>query len=122
MQLWYEGTGKLSDNIAPPRKFALWNTIIGEGDAEEHANDALFTVELHSDGEQNITQPLTLTAIDSRGKVLARRVLIRLLTNGSGNTTSALWVRDVGCAGRVNFQAQFGTAKRSVMLDFACGE
>lgn len=60
VRLWYEETGRLSDDIAPPREFNLWNTIIGEGDAEEHANDALFTVELHSDGEQNIAQPLTL--------------------------------------------------------------
>lgn len=122
VRLWYEETGRLSDNIAPPRKFTLWNTIIGEGDAEEHANDALFTVELHSDGEQNISQPLTLTATDSKGKLLARRVLTGLLTSEAGSTTSALWVRDVGCAGRVNFVAQFGTAKRSVALDFDCGE
>lgn len=122
VRLWYEETGRLSENIAPPRKFTLWNTIIGEGDAEEHANDALFTIDVKSDGEQNIAQPVTLIATDSHGKVLAKRVVASVLTSESGSVTPALWVRDVGCAGTVNFTAQIGTAKRSVRLSFDCGE
>jgi hypothetical protein len=122
VRLWYEATGRLSDNIAPPRTFALWNTIIGEGDAEEDANDVLFTVDLKSDGEQNIPQALTLTATDSKGKVLAKRILPSLLTSKDGNATPGLWVRDVGCAGAVTFSAQLGANKRTVKLNFDCGE
>ena len=122
VRLWYEETGRLSENIAPPRKFALWNAIIGAGDAEENANDALFTVDLKSIGEQNIRQTLTLTATDAKGKVLARRVMANLLTGEAGNVTAALWVRDVGCAGTVVFLARLGNSRRSVSLDFNCGE
>lgn len=122
VRLWYEETGRLSDNIAPPRKFTLWNTIIGEGEAEEHANDALFTVDVKSDGEQNIAHPVTLIATDLRGKVLAKRIVGSMLTSEAGSVTLALWVRDVGCAGLVNFVAQMGAAKRSVALSFDCGE
>lgn len=122
VRLWYEETGRLSDNIAPPRTFTLWNTIIGEGDAEEHANDALFTIDVKSDGEQNLAQPLTLSVTDSRGRVLAKRIVTSMLTSETGNVTLALWVRDVGCAGTVDFVAQMGTAKRSAKLSFDCGE
>jgi hypothetical protein len=122
VRLWYEGTGRLSDNIAPPRKFNLWNTIIGEGDAEEVANDALFTVDLRSDGQQNIREPVTLSATDLKGKILASRILPGLLTSQNGTSTVALWVKNVGCAGTVVFTAKMGMDKRSVKLDFSCGE
>lgn len=122
VRLWYEGTGRLSDNIAPPRKFHLWNTIIGEGDAEEVADDALFTIDLKSDGQQNIREPVVLTAVDSRGKVLASRTVPRPLTSANGNVTVPLWVRDVGCAGTVVFTARMGSYNRSVKLEFGCGE
>ncbi|MDB5680147.1 hypothetical protein [Sphingomonas bacterium] len=122
VRLWYEGTGRLSDNIAPPRKFNLWNTIIGEGDAEEIANDALFTIDLRSDGQQNIREPITLTATDLKGKILASRILPGLLTSRNGTSTVALWVKNVGCAGTVVFTAKMGMDKRLVKLDFSCGE
>jgi hypothetical protein len=122
VRLCYEETGRLSENIAPPIKFALWNTIIGEGDAEEHANDALFTIDIRSDGDQNIPQPLTMTVTDKRGKILASRTTRNILTGEKGSATAALWVRDVGCAGSVTFTAAMGTSKRSTHLDFNCGE
>lgn len=122
IRLWYEGTGSLSRDIAPPTRFILWNTIIGEGDAEENADDALFTIDVRSDGEQNIPGALVLMATDSKGKVLGRRTFTNLLTDKSGNVTKPLWVRDIGCAGKVTFTAQFRGKSRSVVLDFACGE
>ncbi|MGE3692198.1 MAG: hypothetical protein AB7F98_12555 [Novosphingobium sp.] len=122
VRLWYEGTGRLSDNIAPPREFPLWNTIIGAGAAEENANDALFTVEVRTRGQQNVSQPLALTATDARGKVLASRTLRGVLTSEAGRMTAALWVRDIGCAGAVTFVAQMGTRRQTVRLDFDCGE
>ena len=122
VRLWYEGTGHLSDNIATPRGFALWNVMIGGGDAKEHANDALFTVELRSKGEQNVVQPVLMTATTARGKLLARRTMRHVLTSEAGNVVLPLWVPDVGCAGRVLFVARYGAMKKSVALNFACGE
>lgn len=122
VRLWYEGTGRLSDNIAPPREFTLWNVIIGEGSADEPANDALFTVEVRTQGEQNVSQPLTMTATDAKGKVLASRTLRSVLTSNAGRMTAALWVRDVGCAGAVRFVAQMGASRQATRLNFDCGE
>lgn len=122
VRLWYEETGRLSDNVAPPKQVTLWNTIVGEGDAEEHADNALFTIDVRSDGEQNIGLPLLLTATDAKGKVLGRRTVGNLLTSEAGNVTAALWVNDIGCAGTVVFAAQLGAAKRTVSLNFDCGE
>lgn len=122
VRLWYESTGRLSDNIAPPREFTLWNVIIGEGGAEEPANDALFTVEVRTRGEQNVSQPLTMTATDAKGKVLASRTLRGVLTSNDGRMTAALWVKDVGCAGAVRFVAQMGASRQTTRLNFDCGE
>jgi len=122
VRLWYEGTGHLSDSIATPRGFALWNIIIGGGDAKEHANDALFTVELRSHGEQNIAQPVLMTATTANGKLLAWRTVRHVLTSEAGRVVLPLWVSEVACAGRVLFVARYGAMTRSVTLNFACGE
>lgn len=122
VRLWYEGTGRLSDNIVTPRGFALWNVIIGGGDAKEHANDALFTVELRSPGEQSVRLPVLLTATTAKGKLLARRMVSHVLTSEDGKVVLPLWVPDVGCAGRVLFVARSGSEMKKVALDFACGE
>jgi hypothetical protein len=122
VRLWYEETGRLSNNILETDEFYLWNTIIGEGSAEEQANDTLFTIDLRSDGEQFIDQGLTLTAINSEGAVIAQRTYDSVLTGTNGKMTAALWVQNVGCAGTVIFKATFGQATRTASLDFDCGE
>src|SRR3712207_7607316 len=43
-QLFYERSGRLSQNIAPPAKFESRNTVIGEGHAEGPAGDILVSV------------------------------------------------------------------------------
>ena len=121
--LWYEETGRLSPNIAPPQTVTLWNTCIGAGDAEENANDVLFTAEVRTSGQQNVTQSVTLTATGRRGAVLARRTFSNILTGDSGTVSLPLWVRDVGCGtGEVRFSARLGNQNPSVMIDFAGGE
>lgn len=122
VRLWYQETGRLSDDIAPPRDFVLWNTIIGEGEAEEAADDALFTIEVRTQGQQFVRRPLTLSAVDGRGKVLARRTYKSVLTSDAGKVVLPLWVRDVGCAGTVVFSAGIGVEQQSFTLEFACGE
>ncbi|HEX9963625.1 MAG TPA: hypothetical protein VGB04_01425 [Allosphingosinicella sp.] len=44
--LFYENTGRLSKDISPPVEFTGWNTVIGEGSAEDAADDLLVTVEV----------------------------------------------------------------------------
>ena len=123
VRLWYEETGRLSDSIAPPAAFYGWNTIIGEGSALEIANDALFTVEVLSGGQQaNVALPLTLTVTNNDGRVLGRRTIANILTSDDGRSVQALWVNDVGCAGSLTFSAMIGSVRRSTEVILDCGE
>ena len=45
-QLYYEQTGKFSDDILADKNLSLWNTIIGEGGSGGASNFTLVTVEV----------------------------------------------------------------------------
>ena len=121
MQLFYENSGRLSKDISPPVEFTGWNTIIGEGSAEEAASDLLVSVEVRGPPGEFIEQPLTLVA-RAKGKVLAQRRFEGLLTNVQGRTWKALWLNDVGCAGRIEVTATIGRSTRRSELSLDCGE
>lgn len=124
VRLWYTGTGRLSENIAPPAKFEAWNTVIGEGQAQEPADDALVTVDViaTSGGEENIGVPLTIIAHDAKGKVLGQRRVTDILTSHTGHAVQALWLRDVTCAGTVIVEAVIGPVKKATRVNLSCGE
>ena len=122
MQLFYEETGRLSRDIAPPADFTGWNTVIGEGSAEEAANDLLVLVEVRGPPGENIAQPLTVVARGGKGKVLAQRRFDTLLTTVQGRTWKALWLADVGCAGRIEVAATIGRSTRRSAINLDCGE
>jgi hypothetical protein len=121
MQLYYESTGRLSKDISQPVQFTGWNTVIGEGSAEEAANDLLVTVEVKGPPGALVEQPMTLVA-RAKGKVLAQRRFDSLLTNAEGRTWKALWLNDVGCAGRIEVTATIGRSTRRSVLSLDCGE
>ncbi len=122
VRLWYEASGRLSADIAPPNAIVLWNTVIGEGGAEENANDALFTAQVRTDGQQITSQTAVLTVASKTGKILAQRAFRGILTGKQSTAVLPLWVRDIGCAGPVVFSARLGTERQSFSIDFACGE
>ena len=123
MHLFYQETGRVSPDISPPASFTGWNTGIGEGDAEEAANDLLVVVEIRADGEQFIETPLHVVARGGEGnRVLAERRWPSVLTSGAGRSYLPLYVRDVGCAGTLRVTATFGRATQSETLTLECGE
>lgn len=123
VRLWYEETGRLSDNIAPPAAFAAWNTIIGSGQAAEIANDVLMTVEVTSGARAAyIDTPLVLEVWSRAGERLASRRVSGILTSEAGRAYKGLWVYDAGCAGALTFKATMGRVSRSVEVNFHCGE
>ncbi len=121
MQLYYEDMGRLSKDISPPVEFTGWNTIIGEGSAEGAANDLLVTVEVRGPPGEFIERPLTLVA-RAGGKILAQRKFDSLLTNVEGRSWKALWLNDVGCAGRIEVTATIGKSTRKSAISLDCGE
>jgi|tagenome__1003787_1003787.scaffolds.fasta_scaffold20933079_3 hypothetical protein len=129
-RLFYSETGRLSDDLlARKKQFVFWNTIIGEGDAEENADDLLVSVTLSAgkfgtpeENEQNLDAPLTIKATDEKGQVLGMRTARNLLTGRRGSTTVGLWLNDVTCAGAVTVQARYADQVKTAVLKMACGE
>ena len=123
MHLFYQETGRLSPDISPPASFAGFNIGIGEGDAEERADDLLVVVELRSTGEQFIETPLRVVARGGEGNgVLGERRWESVGTGENGRAYLPLYLRDVGCAGEIRVTATFGSTNRSETLALECGE
>lgn len=127
-RLFYEETGRLSDDLlARPKPFIAWNTIIGEGDAEEAANDMLVTVRIEgdkfaNDSQEFINSPIDLTVTGPKGQLLGSRRWPNLLTSSKGVVVLPLWVKNVGCAGAVTIEARYNGATKTGHLAFDCGE
>jgi hypothetical protein len=119
-QLLYERSGKLSVDLTGTPDFAIWNTVIGEGSAEEPADDVLVSAVISGPEERNLTVPLTLTALDAKGKVLASRTMTRILA-GKVYVRSIL-LKDVGCAGLIRLEARLGASVRREKIEMDCGE
>ena len=128
-QLYYLDTGRLSDDVlSRPKPFIYWNTIIGEGDAEEAADDLLITVQLNGekfgrpeDNQKLITDPVRLTATNEKGKVVATRTFTNMLLSVRGSTTLPLWLRDITCES-ITVKATFRDQMTTAHLKMACGE
>ena len=122
IQLFYATSGKLSENIGPPSTFSAHNTVIGEGDAREPANDILVTVRLSIPQKQgNSSVPLVIKATDAKGKVLASRKVQSQFFN-EGRTVQALFLPDSTCAGKLTVEASLGKASKTQTVSLACGE
>jgi hypothetical protein len=128
VQLFYELSGTLSRDIAPPAKFDLWNVGAGEGSADEPAEDVLITVPLSlpkgTDMAAFAPDPLTISVRNQAGKLLAERRFARdsILVPYTGQSYARLWVNNLQCAGRITITARYGAVVRTVRLNFDCGE
>lgn len=122
MQLVYTESGTLSRDISPPSAFTGWNTVIGEGDAGQPANDMEVSVDLRTNGQQNVQTPVTLTARRVGGRTIATRTFSNTLTSADGRAMLSLRLTDIGCAGRIRVTATMGRQSRSEEIDLECGE
>ncbi len=122
MHLFYEETGRLSDDISPPRDFSAWNTVSGGGEAEEPANDLLIVAELRTEGQQSVRSPLRVTARNAGGRLLGERRFVEMFTSEAGRVYLPLWIRDAGCAGIINVTATFRDRTSRESLTLNCGE
>jgi hypothetical protein len=124
--LFYDGKGTFSRDVLAKPDFALWNTIIGEGDAEGASNSTLVLVEIKGNPSENEASPprkIEFTASAS-GRVLLRRTTeIGLFENGK--YYAAFWLYETGCqpvklSARIVGQAQPSSMRKTI--PFACGE
>jgi hypothetical protein len=124
-RLFYEGTGRLSDDLLNRAKeFTGWNTIIGEGSAEEPANDLVVAVRLASlDGtEKYVAAPVKLAVRNVKGKVIGSRTWKGVLVSKDGAAVLPLWLNDVGCVGELKFTARYNGKTKTGHLALDCGE
>lgn len=127
-RLFYEETGRLSDELLHrPKPFTGWNTIIGEGDAEEHADDLLITVRMEPSGgaaqdQKSVDATLTLSAYDRSGKLVGQRIYDHLLTSDVGKVSKPLWLPSVGCIGDLRIVARYNGEQKTAAITLGCGE
>ncbi|WP_088181800.1 hypothetical protein [Sphingobium sp. Z007] len=124
-QLFYELSGTLSGNIAsPPSRFSGWNTVIGEGEAKEAAQDLLVTVRVKGNGADGfLTEtPLVITARNSAGKLLGSRSVTGILVPYEGSVATALWINNATCAGKLTIEAKLGKQVKTATVALDCGE
>ena len=127
-RLFYQFSGKLSDDLlkrAPP--FSGWNTVIGEGESGEPADDLLVQIKIEplnrADAADELYsgQPITLTAT-AGGKVVGKRTFTGTLIPARGAAWKAMYLTDVGCSGDLKIDVVSGKQRRSAKLTFNCGE
>jgi hypothetical protein len=124
-QLYYKTSGTLSkDLISRKPAFSGWNTGVGEGDAEEPAEDLLVGVTLANAGDDGVflDETLQLWVTDEGGAEIARREFKGLLVPYKGKVASPLWLQDIGCAGLLVFHAKFRKQVKTAQLRLDCGE
>ena len=122
MHLFHTGTGQLSPDISPPRAFAGWNTVIGEGDSGGRADDMVVVAELITNGEQFVEPPVRIVVRGARGRILGQRSFASTLTSYAGRAYLPLWLTDVTCAGDIRVTVTFRGETRSETLQLNCGE
>ena len=129
-RLFYKETGRLSEDLLSRKKeFWFHNAVIGEGDAEEAADDMMISVKITTanpgtaeDNHKFVDSPVEIVARDSEGKLLGRRVHDTVLTSYAGAEHKILWLNDVTCAGDVKVTATFGKQTKTATLSLGCGE
>ncbi len=97
--LMYEENGELSKNILGG-DFALWNVIIGEGDAEGHSSSTLVQVVVSTDGKEIKTNPvIQFSAVSKDGKKVNYKKTFEYQFPGEGasKTFVPFLLHDTGC-------------------------
>lgn len=115
MHLFYNGTGRLSEDVSPPSDFAGWNTTI-------RADDLVIVAEVRTTGEQFLERPELRIVARAGRRVLGQRSFRGILTSDAGRAYLPLWLNDVTCAGDVRVTVTFGTQTRTETIALHCGE
>ncbi|HRO63360.1 hypothetical protein [Thermomonas sp.] len=121
-RLFYSHSGSLSAPIAPDA--ALWNVIIGEGDASEPSESTLVDVILR--GEPGEYPPGVLDIVVTEtgsGKVVLKRTSALGIFSAQGRFHVPVWLSDTGCIPlTVKASLRGGGSRASLDIPFHCGE
>ena len=129
--LVYEENGEFSRDIFKG-EFALWNAVIGEGDAEGHSSSTLVYVVVETDGKEIKTNPVmqfSATSEDGKRVKFQKTFAYNFPTEGASKTFVPFLLHDTGCQ-KINLTMKlveknapakiYQTLKKEI--PFACGE
>jgi hypothetical protein len=125
-QLYFEGSGKFSDDILASGQNMLWNTIIGEGGAGAPSNFTLVTVEVVGKDVPVGKVHVQITARGYKRKIVAQRTIHVSIYDEATKFLAPLWIYDTGCD-EIEVTARLigkGVANTTVkkVIPFKCGE
>jgi hypothetical protein len=126
VQLFYEHSGKLSDDLTKRKDLALFNTMIGEGESKEPANSFLVAVVVKGQPEtfdKDAALTVTVTTDGKRkAKVADKSFGSGILFGPEGRVVKAMLVHDRVCVPLVVTAKLRSGAAKSFTLPFKCGE
>lgn len=125
-QLFYENTGKFSQDILSAKDFSLWNTGAGEGSAEGPSNATLITIEVSGNDDSPDNLKLEVTATGRKNRVIQKKIFDVFVYKQIYKFYGSLWVADAPCE-PVKITARLlgkGAVNTPVIktIPFACGE
>lgn len=120
-RVFLTGSASLSDNVAAGSGVNLWNTVIGEGDIAEPANDVLVIVTVAGEAGSFDAGTLTIDITGHDGKALASRKIEGLLLGSAGKVSHGVYVTDATC-NALTVKAAIGKSEKTIEVPFACGE
>lgn len=123
-RLYYEGSRSFSDDLTP--RMALWNTIIGEGDASEPSNSTLVTVEVSGRHLPIGGISVVITARGADNRLVAQREESVFIYNERTRFHAPLWIYDTGCE-EITISARLvgdgvDPSVKTQTIPFHCGE
>jgi hypothetical protein len=95
-QLYFEGSGKFSDDVLESGEPTLWNTIIGEGGAGAPSNFTLVTVEVQGK-DVAVARSKCRSARGYKRKIVGQRTIDVSLYDEKTKFFAPLWLYDTGC-------------------------
>jgi hypothetical protein len=125
--LYYHETGTFDDRDAASGQMALWNTIIGEGEAKSPSDATLVQVELSGPSFSNISGALEIVVSAGKQKLVrqkldagaffaehSQRIFVPVLVHGTGCDELQVAVTFTSPDRK--------KLKKSNVVPFACGE
>jgi hypothetical protein len=125
-QLYFEGSGKFSDDILVSGENTLWNTIIGEGGAGAPSNFTLVTVEVAGKDVPIGVVKVQITARGYKRKIVGQRTMEVSIYDEATKFHAPLFLYDTGCdeievSARLIGKGVTSTTVKKV-IPFKCGE
>ena len=123
--LFFSDRGTFSDDLLKRKDLALWNTIIGAGDAGGPSSATLLVVEVSGEPGSYPNGRRVELAVRTARKEIFRRQLSLGVLGPQGHAYVAFWLYDTGCESLTVSTALLGQVeptRRAAAIPFHCGE